>query len=57
MVQMTSEVAQAVNGMDITTIQWEAKGGMEIHFKVMAIQVPRLMADYSGNCGLVVGTT
>lgn len=57
MVQMTSEVARAVNGMDITTIQWEAKGGMEIHFKVMAIQVPQLRADYSGSCGIVVGTT
>ena len=26
-VQMTPEVARAVNGMDITTVQWESKGG------------------------------
>ena len=57
LVQMTSDVAQAINGMDITTIQWESKGGMQLNFKVMAIMVPRLRADYSGKCGIVHGTT
>lgn len=40
LVQMTSDVARAVNGMDITTVQWESQGGMRLNFKVMAIQVP-----------------
>lgn len=44
MVQMTEDVAQAVNGMEITTLQWESKGGMQRNFKVMAIQVPRIRA-------------
>jgi len=57
MVQMTSDVARAVNGMDITTVQWESQGGMRLNFKVMAIQVPQLRADYNGNCGIVHGTT
>ena len=57
MVQMTSDVARAVNGMEITTVQWETKGGMQLNFKVMAIQVPQLRADYSGNCGILHGTT
>ncbi len=57
LVQMTSDVARAVNGMDITTVQWESIGGMRLNFKVMAIQVPQLRADFSGNCGICHGTT
>jgi hypothetical protein len=57
LVQMTPDVARAVNGMDITTVQWEAKGGMELHFKVMCIQVPQLRADFTGKCGIVHATT
>lgn len=57
LVQMTSEVAQAVNAMDVTTIQWEEKGGTELHFRVLAIQVPLLKAPYSGTSGVIHGTT
>ncbi len=53
MLELSSNVAQAVNGMDLTTIQWETHGGMQIHFKVMCIQVPRIFSDISGQCGLV----
>jgi hypothetical protein len=55
-VQMTPEVCRAVNGLDTTTIQWEVKGGMELHFKVMMIQVPQLFADFYGNTGILVAT-
>lgn len=57
MVQMTPDVARAVNGMDITTVQWETKGGMQLNFKVMCIQVPQLRADIYGNCGILHATT
>ncbi len=57
MVQMTSDVARAINGMDLTTIQWESRGGMQVNFKVLAIQVPQLRADFSGKCGILHGTT
>ena len=57
LVQMTSDVAEAVNGMDLTTVQWESKGGMQLNFKVMAIQVGRLRSDYYGRCGIAHGTT
>jgi hypothetical protein len=53
MVQMTPDVARAVNGMDITTVQWESVGGMRLNFKVMAIQVPQLRADHYGSCGVL----
>ncbi len=56
-VQMTSEVAQAINGMDITTVQWQQKGGLDLCFKVMCIQVPRLRSDYSSRTGILHGTT
>lgn len=57
MVQMTADVARAVIGMDITTVQWESSGGMQLNFKVMAIMVPQLRSDYSGNCGILQATT
>jgi hypothetical protein len=57
MVQMTPEIARAVNGMDITTLQWESHGGLKVNFKVMCIHVPQLRADYSGNTGILHATT
>lgn len=57
LVQMTSDVVRAVNGMDITTVQWESQGGMRVNFKVMCIYVPQLRADYNGRSGIVHGTT
>ncbi len=57
LVQMTPDVARAINGQDITTIQWESQGGMRLNFKVMAIQVPQLRADNYGNAGICHGTT
>lgn len=57
MVQLTPDVVRLVNGMDITTVQWESKGGMQLNFKVMAIQVPQIRADYNGRSGIVHGTT
>lgn len=56
MVQQTSDVARMVIGMDITTVQWESQGGMQVNFKVMAIMVPHLRADINGNTGIVHGT-
>ena len=57
MVQMTEDVARAVNGMDITTVQWESQGGMRVNFKVMCIYVPQLRADQAGQCGVLHART
>ncbi len=57
LVQMTSEVCRAVNGLDITTIQYETVGGMKLNFKTMAIAVPQLFADFLGNCGILHART
>jgi len=56
LVQKTADVARMVVGMDVTTVQWETKGGMELNFKVMAIMVPQLRADFNSNTGIVHGT-
>ena len=55
LVQMTSEVIRMVVGMDITTVQWESHGGMQLNFKVMAIIVPQVRADYNEATGIVHG--
>lgn len=55
-VSMQKETARAVNGMDMTTLQWETKGGMQLNFKIMCIQVPQVRADRYGNCGVLQAT-
>jgi hypothetical protein len=55
-VQMTPDVARAINGLDITTIQWETDGGMRLNFKVFCIQVPQIRSDFYGNCGVLHAT-
>jgi hypothetical protein len=56
LVQMTSDVVRLVIGLDINTVQWETQGGMQQNFKVMAIMVPQLRADFSSNTGIVYGS-
>jgi hypothetical protein len=63
LVQMTSEVVRAVSGMEVTTMRWDAVGGMRRNFKVMAIQVPNIRSQYVGvgsstsKAGIVHATT
>lgn len=57
MVQMTSDVVQAIDGMGIQVLQWESKGGLKRHFKAMCIQVPLFRFDYYGRCGVLHATT
>lgn len=53
LVQMVQDTIRAVVGMEMQTVQWESKGGLQKHFKVMAIIVPQIRADASGQCGIV----
>lgn len=57
LVQFTPDVVRAVNGMDLVTIQWDTKGGMQKNFKVMVIWVGQIRSDFNGNCGIMHGTT
>lgn len=56
LVQMTSDVARMVIGMDITTVRWETMGGMELNWKVLAIIIPQFRSDFNKRMGVVVGT-
>lgn len=51
--ELTPEVVRIVNGLEITTVEWESKGGMIFNFKVMAIMVPQVRADQDGKSGIV----
>jgi hypothetical protein len=63
LVQMTSDVARAVNGLELTTMQWPTLGGMKQNFKIMAIQVPQVRSQFIGTSqttsatGIVHATT
>lgn len=56
LVQLTDNVVREVIGLDITTVQWDTHGGMQKNFKVMAIMVPQLRADFNDRTGLLHGT-
>lgn len=56
LMQTTTDTGRMVVGMDVTTIQWQSHGGMQLNFKVMAIIIPQFRADYNGNCGIVHGS-
>ena len=53
LVEQSSTVARVVVGMDIQTVQWQEKGGLEERFRVMAMMVPQLKTDQAGNTGIV----
>lgn len=53
LVQMTSNVVRLVNGLGITTVEWQTEGGMVFHYKIMMIQVPQLRADQNGRTGII----
>lgn len=53
LVQMTPDVVDLAVAQDITTVQWDSLGGMQVHFKVMAAMAPRLKYDYDDRCGIV----
>ena len=48
LIQLTPEVARAVNGQDITTVQWETKGGMQLNFKVFCFDGATKMLTKDG---------
>jgi hypothetical protein len=57
LVQKSQNVVRAVVGMDITTVQWESHGGMQMNFKVMCILLTQLRTDQNTRTGLVHGSS
>jgi uncharacterized linocin/CFP29 family protein len=52
MVQFSRDVIEMLDGLQPTTVMWETHGGMLVHFKVLAIMVPRLKNDQEGRSGV-----
>lgn len=56
-VDMSSRTAQAIVGVDLTTIQWKSGDGQEEYFKIFGILVPRIRANADGYTGIVHAST
>ena len=52
--EMRPETVRIVEGMAITTLEWDEGGGFSTNYKVMTIMVPQIRADQNGNCGITV---
>lgn len=55
MVQLTSDVIQVGDAVDITPVDWEEGGIFERHFKVFAALTPIIRASQTGQSGIVHG--
>lgn len=53
--QLTPDVIEALNGMDLRTIQWQEKGGWEILMKCVCIYLTRLQTRENDDLGVVHG--
>lgn len=53
LVQMTKDVVDMVDGIQPMTVMWESHGGFLVNFKVLAIMIPRIKADVTGQSGIV----
>jgi len=53
LVQMSPNTIRMVEGLKVTTVEWQTEGGMVHHFKVMAILVPQPRADQNDRSGIV----
>ena len=56
MVQMTPDVVRLVQGLPMTTVEWDSEGGMVFHFKVMTISVLQVRYDQNLRCRVCSGT-
>lgn len=57
LMEMDTQTVRAVVGLEVMTVQWETLGGMQKHFKVMAMVLPQFRADSNGNSGVAHGRT
>jgi uncharacterized linocin/CFP29 family protein len=52
MVSMTRSTVDVATAQEILPVEWQAKGGLVFHCKVLAVKVPRVKADASGQSGV-----
>jgi uncharacterized linocin/CFP29 family protein len=56
LVQLTRDVVDLAVGVDVSTVQWETRGGFFQHFKIFGAMAPRVKSDYDGKSGVCVIT-
>lgn len=56
MVQMDRQTVDMSIAQNITNVQWEEKGNMVVHMRVLAAMAPRLKFDDNGKSGVFHGT-
>jgi len=54
LVQHTMDVVRMVNGMPLTTVQWEGNGGLRQNFKIMTIMIPNIRSTQGNRSGVTV---
>lgn len=52
LINMTSDVVDLAIGQEIAPVEWETKGGLVTHYKILAAMVPRVKADAVGHSGI-----
>ena len=52
LVEMDKQTVRLVEGLPLTTVEWQTQGNMVFNFKLMTIAVPQLRADQSNRCGI-----
>jgi len=52
LVQMSADTVRMVEGLAMTTVEWDEGGGFSSNYKVLTIMVPQIRADQNGNCGI-----
>lgn len=57
LMQMTDDVMDVIVGQETIPLTWESANGMERFWMLLAFIIPRVKADYDGNCGICVGFT
>lgn len=52
LIAMRRDVVDIAVGQDLTVVEWDTKGGLMAHFKVMTAIAPRIKSDAAGNSGI-----
>lgn len=53
--QLTEDVIRAINGLKMTTLQWDSNGGLVKNYKILAIMVPQLRTNADDEIGIAHG--
>lgn len=56
LVQMSTRTLRAIQGMPLTTLQWDVEGGLGWNMKIMTIGVLQIFTDASGYTGINHGS-